>query len=86
MALDATTDNAYVFASAAEIRLTGVKPGARLGKAEFKDILGNGAWAEPVRQAVEKPVLNEMAAKLSVMGRLCSRAQAVGPLYMVLTK
>ena len=86
VALDATTDNAYVFASAAEIRLTGVKTGARLGKAEFKDILGNGAWAEPVRQAVEKPVLNEMAAKLSVMGRLCSRAQAVGPLYMVLTK
>ena len=86
VALDAVTDNAFVFASAAEIRLTGQKTGAKVGKAALKDILGNSALAEPIRQAVEKPVFHEVAAKLSVVGKLCSRAQAVAPLYQIMMK
>ncbi len=58
VAVDAVTDNSYVFASAAEIRLTGVKSGEN----PFADVSEGSFYGKSVLWAVEKGITNGTSA------------------------
>ena len=52
VAVDAATDNSFVFASAAEVRLTGEKSGAN----PFTDVPADSFYSKPIAWAVEKGI------------------------------
>ena len=58
VAVDAMTDNTYVFASAAEIRLTGEKVTDQPAQNPFTDVPEGEFYYEPVLWAVEKGITN----------------------------
>ena len=80
VAVDAITDNSYVFASAAEIRLTGekfVEPPVEPVENPFVDVPEGSYCFEPVLWAVEKGITTGTSEKHFSPERTCIRAEVV---------
>ena len=77
VAVDAMTDSRYVFASAAEIRLTGYKPGEEPVENPFTDVIEGKFYFDAVEWAVKNNITKGMTDTTFEPSTECTRGQVV---------